>query len=46
MKKFYIKILKQKLTTAAALQAAQLGMWQEQDYSKPYYLAAFTLQGE
>ncbi|MCC5637874.1 CHAT domain-containing protein [Nostoc sp. CHAB 5844] len=45
MKKFYTKILKQKLAPAAALRAAQLELWQE-DYSTPYYWAAFTLQGE
>ncbi|BAY16702.1 TPR domain protein [Anabaenopsis circularis NIES-21] len=46
MQKFYTKILKQKLTPAAALRSAQLELWQEQDYSRPYYWAAFILQGE
>ncbi|BBD59194.1 TPR repeat-containing protein [Nostoc sp. HK-01] len=46
MQKFYTKILKQGLTPAAALRSAQLELWQEQDYSRPYYWAAFTLQGE
>ncbi|WP_146034030.1 CHAT domain-containing protein, partial [Nostoc cycadae] len=46
MQKFYTKILKQKLTPAVALRSAQLELWQEQDYSRPYYWAAFILQGE
>ncbi|MBE9207891.1 CHAT domain-containing protein [Nostoc sp. LEGE 06077] len=45
MQKFYTKILKQKLTPAAALRSSQLELWQE-NYSTPYYWAAFTLQGE
>lgn len=46
MKRFYTKILKQGLTPAAALRAAQLEMLQDDNYSSPYYWAAFTLQGE
>jgi len=38
--------LKQKLTAAAALRAAQLEVWREDGWESPYYWAAFTLQGE
>ncbi|BAY61416.1 TPR repeat-containing protein [Calothrix brevissima NIES-22] len=46
MTKFYTKMLKDKLKPAAALRAAQLEMWQNPQYSDPYFWAAFTLQGE
>ncbi len=45
MKKFYQKMLHEKLTPAAALRAAQIEMWKEEQYT-PYYWAAFTMQGE
>jgi CHAT domain-containing protein/Flp pilus assembly protein TadD len=46
MVKFYEQMLQKNLTPAAALQAAQVEMWQEQKWRSPYYWAAFTLQGE
>jgi CHAT domain-containing protein len=46
MVKFYQQMWQQNLTPAAALQAAQVEMWQEQKWRSPYYWAAFTLQGE
>ncbi len=46
MKRFYTKILKQRLTPAAALRAARLELWKDEKYSAPYYWAGFTLQGE
>ncbi|MEH1868988.1 MAG: CHAT domain-containing protein [Nostoc sp.] len=46
MKKFYTKMLRQGLKPAEALRAAQLEMLQSEEYSAPYYWAAFTLQGE
>ncbi len=45
MKKFYQKMLQEKLTPAAALKAAQFDMWNEKKYT-PYHWAAFTMQGE
>jgi CHAT domain-containing protein/tetratricopeptide (TPR) repeat protein len=45
MKRFYEKILKEKMQPAAALKAAQLEMWRSKDNS-PYYWGAFVIQGE
>jgi CHAT domain-containing protein/tetratricopeptide (TPR) repeat protein len=46
MKRFYLGMLVQKLRPAAALRAAQIGMWREKRWNEPYYWAAFVLQGE
>ena len=46
MVKFYLKILKEAQTPAAALRAAQVEMWQEGKYRSPFYWAPFVLQGE
>jgi CHAT domain-containing protein/tetratricopeptide (TPR) repeat protein len=46
MSDYYRKMLEQKVDPAAALQQAQLAMWQSDSYSAPYYWAAFTLQGD
>jgi CHAT domain-containing protein/Flp pilus assembly protein TadD len=46
MTRFYKKMLRGNLKPAAALRAAQIEMWQQQDKKAPYYWAAFTLQGE
>jgi CHAT domain-containing protein len=46
MAKFYQKMLQAGVKPAAALRAAQLEMWQQQQWQAPYYWAAFTLQGE
>ena len=46
MKRFYRGLLVEKLTPAAALRAAQLGMVRETHWSSPYYWAGFTLEGE
>lgn len=46
MVKFYEQMWQNSLTPAAALQAAQVEMWQEEKWRSPYYWAAFTLQGE
>ncbi len=46
MKIFYGKLLREKLSPAAALRAAQLAMWQQDPNSLPYEWAAFVLQGE
>jgi len=46
MTKFYEKMLKQGQAPAAALRAAQVEMWKQQQWQSPYYWAAFTMQGE
>lgn len=46
MTRFYRGMLVDKLRPAKALQAAQVSMLNEQRYSRPFYWAAFTLQGE
>ncbi|MBD2610385.1 CHAT domain-containing protein [Nostoc punctiforme FACHB-252] len=46
MTKFYQQILQKGLTPIAALRAAQLEMWQTQQWNAPYYWAAFVVQGE
>jgi CHAT domain-containing protein len=47
MSQFYQKYLQENLPPAEALRQAQLAMWQSNvDWRKPYYWAAFTLQGE
>lgn len=45
MSKLYSKMLKQGLSPAAALRAAQLEMWRSPSLQAPYYWAAFTIQG-
>lgn len=46
MKRFYQRMLGEKLSAAAALRAAQVSLWREQRWQVPYFWAAFTLQGE
>ncbi len=46
MKRFYQQMLQGGLSPAAALRAAQVGMWQQKRWHAPYYWAAFQLQGE
>jgi CHAT domain-containing protein/tetratricopeptide (TPR) repeat protein len=46
MKDFYRELLRQKLSPAAALRAAQMRMRQSPEWSSPYYWAAFVLHGE
>jgi CHAT domain-containing protein len=46
MKYFYEGMLRDKLSPAAALRAAQLGMLKQPTYGAPYYWAAFVVQGE
>lgn len=37
---------KDRLHPAAALRAAQIKIWKEEQYRAPYYWAPFVLQGE
>lgn len=46
MKRFYQKMLKEGLTPAAALSAAQWSMSRDSRWSSPYFWAGFILQGE
>ena len=46
MRKFYKKMLQDKLRPAAALRAAQIEMLQTKRRQSPYFWAAFVLQGE
>ncbi len=46
MTHFYRGVLRQGLSPAAALRAAQRALRREKLWSSPYYWAAFTLQGE
>jgi CHAT domain-containing protein/tetratricopeptide (TPR) repeat protein len=46
MKRFYGKMLKEGMTPAAALSAAQWSMSKDNRWSNPYFWAGFVLQGE
>ena len=46
MRQFYTNMLRNGLTPAAALRAAQNNIRQKPEWSAPYYWAGFTLQGE
>lgn len=46
MKRLYRGMLKENHTPAASLRAAQIEMWQQEQWQSPYYWAAFVLQGE
>jgi hypothetical protein len=47
MKRFYQGMLgPERLRPAAALRAAQVSLWKDQQWSMPYYWPAFVLQGE
>jgi len=45
MKRFYGGLFGKRLTAAAALREAQLGMSQEPRWQSPYYWAGFVIQG-
>jgi len=46
MARFYKSMEGQGMRPAAALRAAQIGMWRQKRRSSPYYWAAFQIQGE
>jgi CHAT domain-containing protein/Tfp pilus assembly protein PilF len=46
MTRFYRGMLVGKLRPAAALRDAQISLWKDSRWTRPYYWAAFTLQGE
>jgi CHAT domain-containing protein len=39
-------MLKDGLPPAAALRQAQIALWQDAEWSAPYFWAAFVIQGE
>ncbi len=46
MREFYRGMLMDNLRPAAALRRAQIALWKDSRWTRPYYWAAFTLQGE
>jgi CHAT domain-containing protein len=46
MRRFYEGMLVNRLSAAAALREAQVGVWSQARWKSPYYWAAFSLQGE
>ncbi|MEP0802566.1 MULTISPECIES: CHAT domain-containing protein [Cyanophyceae] len=46
MEKYYQQMLDKGLNPVAALRAAQIEMWQTEQWNAPYYWAAFVVQGE
>ncbi|HST21283.1 MAG TPA: CHAT domain-containing protein, partial [Blastocatellia bacterium] len=46
MRQAYTNMLKESMTPAAALRAAQNSIRQKPEWRSPYYWAGFTLQGE
>ncbi|MCY7377147.1 MAG: CHAT domain-containing protein [Pyrinomonadaceae bacterium] len=46
MKRFYQKMLQEKMRPAAALRAAKVEMWKQKRWNAPFYWAAFEIQGE
>jgi len=46
MRQFYRGMLVENLRPAAALRRAQIALWKDSRWTRPYYWAAFTLQGE
>ena len=46
MKRFYQGILREGMQPAAALRAAQVAMWHDDQWRAPYFWAAFVPQGE
>jgi CHAT domain-containing protein/tetratricopeptide (TPR) repeat protein len=46
MREFYRGMLTENLKPPAALRQAQITLWKDSRWTRPYYWAAFTLQGE
>ena len=46
MARFYRAMFKQGLRPAAALRAAQIEMWRQQEWKMPFYWAGFVMQGD
>lgn len=46
MSRFYLEMLEEHRSPAAALREAQLALWRQDRWRPPFYWAAFVLQGE
>jgi CHAT domain-containing protein/tetratricopeptide (TPR) repeat protein len=46
MQEFYKQMLQENKTPAAALRAAQIKLWKNPKWQKPYYWGGFTVSGE
>jgi CHAT domain-containing protein len=46
MSRFYLEMLRENQSPAAALRQAQLAVWRQNRWRPPFYWAAFVLQGE
>jgi CHAT domain-containing protein len=46
MQRFYVGMLRERQSPAAALRTAQIELWKQKRWTSPYYWAAFTMQGE
>ncbi|HEV8486799.1 MAG TPA: tetratricopeptide repeat protein [Blastocatellia bacterium] len=46
MKLFYSRVLRARLTPAAALRSAELTMWKQGTWKSPFYWAGFVIYGE
>jgi CHAT domain-containing protein/tetratricopeptide (TPR) repeat protein len=46
MSRFYLAVLRENQSPAAALRQAQLALWRQNRWRPPFYWAAFVLQGE
>jgi CHAT domain-containing protein len=46
MSRFYLEMLREHQSPAAALRQAQLALWRQNRWRPPFYWAAFVLQGE
>lgn len=46
MREFYSQMLQKGKSPAAALRAAQIQLWQQEQWRNPYFWASFTLLGE
>ncbi len=46
MRQFYVEMLQNNRSPAAALRQAQIAMWQQERWRPAFYWAAFSIQGE
>jgi len=46
MSRFYLAMIRENQSPAAALRQAQLALWRQNRWRSPFYWAAFVLQGE
>jgi CHAT domain-containing protein len=46
MRQFYVEMLQNNRSPAAALRQAQIAMWKQERWRPAFYWAAFSIQGE